>query len=74
MTNASVCGNCRNKCASCGSSRNASHPVWVCMDCNRKYNSKCACCGQTKKGQVGAGKVCNSCYKINTCCKCGVKI
>ena len=26
------------KCAKCGSSTNASHPVWVCMDCNRKYN------------------------------------
>ena len=74
MPTASVCGNCRNKCASCGSSTNASHPVWVCMDCNRKYHSKCACCGQTKKGNVGAGKVCNSCYKINTCTKCGVKI
>ena len=74
MSTINACGNCRDICATCGSKTNASHPIWVCMDCKRKYNSKCPCCGNPKRGQVGAGKVCNSCHKINTCSKCGIKI
>ena len=69
-SSATVCGNCRNKCAKCHSSTNSSHPVNVCNDCNKKIGTKCPCCGQTKKGTIGAGKICDSCYKMNSCFKC----
>lgn len=73
MPTLSVCGNCRNRCAKCGNSTNASHPVWVCVGCNSKFNGKCCSCGGRKQGNVGAGKVCNSCHKTNTCTICGKK-
>ena len=74
MQTVPACGGCRNTCATCGSHTNASHPIWVCMDCNKKYSSKCPVCGKARRGQVGAGKVCDSCFKTNTCSKCGAKI
>jgi hypothetical protein len=75
MPTVNVCGNCRNICAKCHSSTNSSHPVWVCMNCNHKYNSgPCCSCGKPKKGNVGAGKVCNSCFEQNRCTFCGGKI
>ena len=68
-----VCGDCRDTCAKCHKSTDSSHPVWVCNDCKRKYNGKCYVCGGKKggSGSSGAGKVCNRCYKMNTCTFCG---
>jgi len=78
MPTLSVCPKCRDTCPKCHSHANPSnsHPIWVCMDCNRKYNSKCCVCGGGKSGSgsVGAGKVCNDCYKMNRCTFCGTKI
>lgn len=77
MPTLSVCQNCRDTCAKCHKSTNSSHPVWACLDCSKRFGSKCPCCGENKKGftkAVGAGKVCNSCYKMNRCTFCGSKI
>ena len=76
MSSITVCPYCRNKCASCNTSTNSSHPVWACYDCKHKNEGKCCVCGGPKKGPgsvgaVGAGKVCNKCYKVNTCALCG---
>lgn len=73
MPTLSVCGNCRNTCAKCHNRTNSSHPVWVCKDCNRQYDGKCCVCGgrRSASGTSGAGKVCNSCHKLNTCALCG---
>ena len=60
--------------ATCGSKTNASHPIWVCMRCTNKNPGQCCACGGKKRGTVGAGKVCNSCFKLNTCTLCGAKI
>ena len=69
-----VCGSCRTTCPKCHSETNSSHPIWVCSDCKRQFKSKCSVCGGTKKSgskAVGAGRVCNSCFKMNTCTFCG---
>ena len=79
MPTLSVCSNCRNTCAKCHNRTNASHPVWVCMDCNRQYNGKCCVCGgkKTGPGSVGAtgpGKTCKKCFKSPfICILCGAK-
>lgn len=79
MSTISVCPDCRTTCAKCHNSTKASHPVWVCKVCKHEYENKCCVCGGKKnrpgsRGSIGAGKVCDRCYKINTCTFCGTKI
>ena len=73
MPTIDVCPKCRTTCPGCHSNTNSSHPIWVCLDCRRKYEGKCCVCGGKKagSGSIGAGKVCNSCFKQNTCTFCG---
>ena len=76
MSTLSVCSDCRETCAKCNSHANSSHPVWSCNDCKHKFGSNCPVCGGPKgrSGNTGAGRVCNKCFKINTCTFCGKKI
>lgn len=76
MPTLSVCPRCRETCPKCHTHNKSGHPVWSCLDCQRKFGSKCSACGGTKNGpgSVGAGNVCNKCYKMNTCTFCGKKL
>ncbi len=78
MPTLNVCPRCRDTCPKCHSKANPanSHPIWVCTDCYRKYNSKCPVCGGNKNGPgtIGGGKVCKNCYKMNKCTFCGQRV
>ena len=73
MPTISVCQKCKTICAKCHSPTSPSHPVWVCVDCARRFNGKCCCCGGRMSGS-GPGRVCNKCNKSNTCTFCGKKL
>lgn len=76
MSTLNACGDCRDTCAKCHSPANpsTSHGIWTCSDCKRKIGAKCPVCNGSKRGTVGAGKVCKKCYKMNRCTFCGDKI
>ena len=78
MSTLSVCPNCRDTCPKCHSKANPtnSHPIWVCSGCKKDIGTKCCVCEGPKSGSgnVGAGKVCKDCYKMNRCTFCGTKI
>ena len=73
MPTLNVCPNCRTTCPGCHSKTNTSHSIWVCNDCKRKYKGKCCVCNGKLggSGSSGAGRVCDSCYKMNRCAFCG---
>lgn len=75
MSTVTVCPNCRDICPSCHSrvKPTAAHGIWACNDCKRKIGSKCCVCHGPKGvgSSTGAGKVCNKCYKMNSCTFCG---
>ena len=74
MSTLTVCPDCRDTCPGCHSrvKPTASHAIWACNDCKRKIGTKCCVCNGPKggSGNTGAGKVCNKCYKMNTCTFC----
>ena len=67
--------NCRDTCPKYHSKADP-HPIWICSSCKKDIGTKCCVCDGPKSGSgsVGAGKVCNDCYKMNRCTFWGAKI
>ena len=69
MSTLSVCPNCRDTCPKCHSKANSANSHGI-------IGSICCVCDGPKSGSgnIGAGKVCKDCYKMNRCTFCGTKI
>ena len=80
MPTITVCPYWRKTCAKCHKDASTSgNSIWACFDCALEHQSKCCVCGGKKSGPgtagaTGGGRLCNKCFKPNTCAFCGTRI